>query len=258
MYTYESNRMTVTFTRELKTADRDDVPLPEGNTIIPLIWSISTSGGTPREIFKHTQKGSLNVMLDKGRGAYGFPRTRSPSCSPTILPTFSPTISRPPTTFAERIIPELGPLGQPGYDRFYAIHDKRGDHMVMGLSWTIDQDRNVLRMAMKAQNLGYISIGFTKEEGLMIGSDSIIGGMKETGVPEVNAYKLVSLAASEIWNNKKPPGWLLSSSVKEENTFLTVEFERQLGEEGPDDIPIDTRDNVDMIWATKSGTFAHI
>ena len=86
------------------------------------------------------------------------------------------------------------------------LHSEYAHHVVldptekMNLYWTVDWDAKTVSFAVEAETTGWVEFGFSNGSGQMIGSDVVIGWVKDNkGYLQVNVY-LVSRSNSFALN----------------------------------------------------------
>ena len=82
----------------------------------------------------------------------------------------------------------------------YAHHAVLDPAEKMKLFWTVDWDAETVSFAVEAETTGWVEFGFSNVSGQMIGSDVVIGWVKDNkGYLTVNVY-LVSRSYSYALN----------------------------------------------------------
>lgn len=132
----------------------------------------------------------------------------------------------------------------PSLDCFYSLFWPGAQNIY--LSWTISED--ILNMTVKTEHTGYYAIGFSPTK-QMPNADAIITTKFDGGPMSARAYKLVDVSQfgsakepevlSHFQKFQKPPGYLLTLSVKEpENGLQSMSFSRLLDTGSSSDITI--------------------
>ena len=62
----------------------------------------------------------------------------------------------------------------------YAHHAVLDPEELMKLYWTVDWDKEIVSFAVEAATTGWVGFGFSSGNGMMVGSDVVIGWVKDS------------------------------------------------------------------------------
>ena len=120
--------------------------------------------------------------------------------------------------------------------------------------WYLFENKISIISSVKVDGcLRWFSIGFTSNNDMMIGSDSIFGWGDELCALYINAYYLSPRSkdiGKDIYDYEKSKNYLLSKSIKIENNVMTIEFTRLLNTGNSSDVQINLKNNkTNIIYA---------